>query len=151
PSPNSPAEGVYFREPKTEIPGLVLNERPGGGRVAYLPADLDRRFARDYLPDHARLLANVVRWALRDEPPLRVEGVGLIDCHLYRQPGRHVLHVVNLNNASAWRTPIHELAPVGPLIVGARLDDIKRRPRVRSLVSGKRLDSSVSKGWIRIE
>lgn len=152
PSPNSPAEGVYFREPKTAIPGLVLSELPGGGRIAYLPADLDRRFARDYLPDHARLLANVVRWALRDDLPLRVEGAGLVDCHLYRQAGgRLVLHVINLNNASAWRTPIHELAPVGPLSVSARLLDAKARPRALSLVSGKRLDSSVAKGWIRVE
>ena len=33
------------------------------GRIAYLPADLDRRYARDNLPDHGDLLANLVRWA----------------------------------------------------------------------------------------
>ena len=58
------------------FPGLILNEAAGRGRVAFLPADLDRRFGRDNLPDHGNLLANLVRWAARDNLPLQVEGAG---------------------------------------------------------------------------
>jgi hypothetical protein len=61
-----------------------------------MPADIDRRFAKDNLPDHARLLENLVRWAADGAIPLEVAGPGLIDCHLYRQPGRMILHLVNL-------------------------------------------------------
>ena len=63
---------------------------PAPAGVAYLAADLDRRYARDNLPDHGNLLANLVRWAARDDLSLMVEGPGLIDCHFYRQPGRAI-------------------------------------------------------------
>ena len=54
-----------------------------------MPADIDRRYAREHLPDHARLLANIVRWAAERRPfRSTVDGPGLIDCHLYEQPGR---------------------------------------------------------------
>src|SRR5205814_3374428 len=83
--PVYPPETAWMREPKTDIPGLIVNERPNSGRVAFLPADLDRRFARDNLPDHGDLLANLVLWASHERVPFRVEGAGLIDCHLFRQ------------------------------------------------------------------
>ena len=87
-SPVMPPETAWMREPKTNIPALVLSTHKAGGRVAYMPADIDRRFASDNLPDHGNLLANLVRWASGSAIPLRVEGPGLIDCHLYQQPGQ---------------------------------------------------------------
>ena len=51
-----------MRQPTTDIPGLVLSDT-ATLRVAYMPADIDRRYAREHLPDHAMLLANVIRWA----------------------------------------------------------------------------------------
>ncbi|EDY81926.1 Tat pathway signal sequence domain protein [Verrucomicrobiia bacterium DG1235] len=152
PSPNSPAEGVYMREPVSDIPGLVLNELPNGSRVAYLPADIDRQFSRENIPDHGDLLANVIRWAARDEVPIKVEGTGLVDVNLYQQQGsRLVLHVGNLTSAGTWRTPVHEYIAVGPFAVSVKLLESKGRPRVRSLVSGERLKSRVVEGWIRFE
>jgi len=35
----------------------------------------------------------VVRWTAADRIPLDVRGPGSIDCHLYRQPGRLILHL----------------------------------------------------------
>ena len=95
-----------MRQPKTDIPAIVVNERPGRGRVAYLPADLDRRYGRGNLPDHANLLANLVRWTAREDFPLHVQGPGLIDCHLYRQPGRMILHLVNLTSVGMLTRPL---------------------------------------------
>src|SRR5262249_61640508 len=119
-SPIYPPETAWMREPKTNIPGLVLNTN-SGGRVAFLPVDLDRRFARDNLPDHGRLLANLVRWAVKEDLPVRVEGAGLIDAQLYRQGNRLILHLVNLTNAGTWRQPVEELIPIGPITVTGRL------------------------------
>ena len=93
---------------------MVIREQ-SGARIAYLPADIDRRYEQGNIPDHGDLLANLVRWAAKDSLPLEVQGPGLIDCHLYRQPGRLVLHMVNLTSAGTWRTPVEELIPVGSL------------------------------------
>jgi len=149
--PIYPPETAWMRKPKTDIPGLILNEKPGHGRVAFLPADVDRRFARDNLPDHGDLLANLVRWAARDHIPLVVEGAGLMDCHLYRQAGRLILHLVNLTNAGAWRPPMHELIPVGPWKVRVKLPDGVGGWKVRLLVSGAKSSASVRNGWSRFE
>lgn len=145
--PVMPVEAVYMREARTEIPGLVLSEPAGGGRVAYLPADLDRRFARDNLPDHGNLLANLVRWALDDDLPLRVLGAGLVDCHLYRQTGRLVLHLVNLTSAGTWRGPVHELIPVGAQEVTLPVADATAQ--VRSLVTGATYPATFDRGTLR--
>src|SRR5262249_20380396 len=107
--PVFPPEMAWMRQPKTDIPALVLNSK-----VAYLPADIDTRYARNNMPDHGNLLANIVRWAAGDRIGFHVQGAGLIDCHLYRQAGSLIVHLVNLTNEGAWRGPVDELVPVGP-------------------------------------
>jgi Hypothetical glycosyl hydrolase 6 len=147
PRPAFPPEAVWSRHTKTEIPGLVVSERVGSGRVAYLAADLDRRYGRDNFPDLGNLLANLVRWTARDDIPLAVLGPGLLDCHLYRQPGRLILHCVNLTNEGTWRGPIDELVPVGPLRVRVRLPEDVPGRALRLLVSGRRPALDVRDGW----
>jgi hypothetical protein len=149
--PIYPPETAWMREPKTDLPGLILPARAGAGRVAFLPADLDRRFGRDNLPDHGNLLANLLRWAANEDIPLAVEGPGLIDCHLYQQPGRLILHLVNLTSAGTWRQPVHELIPVGPLQVRVKLPADVRNKRVRLLVAGREAAGSARAGWSRFE
>jgi hypothetical protein len=149
--PIYPPETAWMREPKTGVPGLILNAAGNGARVAFLPADLDRRFARDYLPDHGDLLANLVRWVAKDDLPLSVEGPGLVDCHLYRQPGRVILHLVNLTSAGTWRQPVHELIPVGPLHVGVKQPQDLRGRRARLLVAGTAVVARTAAGWSRFD
>jgi hypothetical protein len=140
-----------MREPKTDLPGLLVSTKPNGSRIAFLPADLDRRFGRDNLPDHADLLANLIRWAAKDDLPLKVEGPGLVDCHLYRQPGCLILHLVNLTSAGTWRQPIHELIPVGPLRVRVKLPPDVRGKSLRLLVSSQGTTLATGDGWGRFE
>ena len=136
--------------PKTNIPGLILNTTPAGARVAFMPADLDRRFGRDNLPDHGDLLANLIRWVAKDDIPLVVEGPGLIDCHLYHQPGRLILHLVNLTSAGTWRQPVHELIPIGPLKLRVKSPAEVHGKRVRLLVAGKTVAAQTRANWSRI-
>jgi hypothetical protein len=136
-----------MRETDSNLPGLVLSERAGGGRVAYLAADLDRRYLRELMPDHANLLANLVRWASRDSIPLRVEGAGLVDCHLYQQQGQLVLHMVNLTNTATWRAPIDELIPIGPLQVRVKLPQGIVGRIGKLLVSTGSTPVTVNQGW----
>jgi hypothetical protein len=119
PFPIYPPETAWMRQPKTDIPGLVLK-----GNMAFLPADVDRRYNREALPDYGDLLANLVRWAANGEIPLRLEAPGLFDCNLYTQnlagqPGRIIAHIVNLTSTA--RAPIDELIPSGPVKVSVRL------------------------------
>jgi hypothetical protein len=125
------------------VPGLVINKR-----VAFLPADIDRRYSRDPQPDYAELLANIVRWAANGTIPLTVAGRGLLDCHLYTQPARVVAHIVNLT--ATGRMPIDELIPSGPVEIGIRLPHDVIGRSVKSLVAGTTLRLSLSGGWARV-
>ncbi len=149
--PIYPPETAWMREPKTNLPGLLINTSGQKGRIAYLPADLDRRYGKDNLPDHGRLLANIVRWAAADSIPLAVEGRGLVDCHLYHQPGRLILHIVNLTNAGTWRQPVEELMPVGPLHIRVKLPRDVPGKKVRLLVANKRSGAARSGNWSSFE
>lgn len=142
-----PPEMSWMREPRTEIPAVVLNE-PAKGRCAYLACDLDRRFMIDYLPDHGRLLENLVRWVSKDRIPLQVEGTGLIDFHLYKQTGRLILHLVNLSVAGSWRSPLHELIPVGPLKVKLQRSPELLGTTVKQLVAGATRKTKLEDDWI---
>jgi hypothetical protein len=141
--PIYPPETAWMRQPKTDIPGLLIK-----GRTAFLPADLDRRYARENLPDYANLLANLVRWSARDDFPLRVKGAGIFDCNLYRQQNRLILHLVNLT--ATRQMPIDELVPVGPLDVSIRLPAGSKDHNVQMLVSGAKTKAVVSNGWANI-
>ena len=149
PFPIFPPEFSWMREPKTTHAALVLNQVSGGGRVAYLPADLDRCFGRYNLPDHGLLLANIIRWASRERIPLQIDGGGLIDCHLYEQPGKVILHLVNLTGTG--EMPIHELIPVGPYQIALQMPDDLTEVAARLLVADDDIDVEFQNGWIRFE
>jgi hypothetical protein len=151
PFPIYPPETAWMREPRTDVPGLIVNDWAQRGRVVFLPADLDRRFGRDNLPDHGNLLANLVRWASKDDIPLAVEGPGLLDCHLYRQSNRVILHLVNLTSAGTWRAPVDELISIGPLRVKVRLPPGFSPGKVRLLVSNESVHLTPRDGWAEFE
>jgi hypothetical protein len=150
--PTYPPETAWMRQPTTDIPGLILTER-GRARVAYMPADVDRRYANEHLPDHAALLANVVRWTAGGSVPLVVDGPGLIDCHLYQQSGRMILHLVNLTSEATWRAPLDELIRVGPFTAKIRLAPERSRRVARLLVSGaeKTVSMEGEMGVVRVD
>jgi hypothetical protein len=128
-----------------------VHERPAGGRVAYLAADLDRRYARDNISDIGTLLANLVRWAAKDDIPIAIDGPGLLDCHLYRQSSRVILHLVNLTNEGTWRGPIDELIPVGPIGVRLRLPSGLRGRTAQLLASNRSVAIATANGWTSFE
>jgi hypothetical protein len=137
--------------PEADIPAIVVRDHPAGGRTVYLAADVDRCYGRRGLPDHGDLLANAVRWAARDTFPLRVDGPGYVDCHLYRQGGRLILHLINLSGCNAWPAYLEEHLPVGPLRVSVRLDGDFRPGSARSRVGDRVLDLEMTDGWATVE
>lgn len=145
--PIYPPETAWMREPKTEIAGLMTNTLSNGSRVVFMPADIDRQFARYNLPDHGNLLANIIRWVSKDDSPLKVEGPGLIDCNMYQQPGAMILHLTNLTSAGTWRAPVDEYIPVGPITVKIKLYNDVKGEYINLLVAGLKIPAVVKDGW----
>jgi hypothetical protein len=143
PFPVFPPESAWMRTPKTDIPAVILK-----GRAAYLPAPIDALYAHGNLPDHGHLLANMVRWAAGDRIGFELQGPGLIDCHVYTQPGRTIVHLVNLTNEAAWRGPMDEFIPVGPLTLRVRTAAARN---ATCLVSGAKPPIAVKEGWATLE
>jgi len=138
-----------MRTPKNEHPAVIVNERPGFGRVAFYPpistAVRPRQPAR-----HGRLLAT---WrAGRRGRSCRLPWKGrAYRLSFYRQPGRVILHLVNLTSAGTWRAPVDELIPVGPLRVRLRLPGDVAGRQLRLLVSGRRVAIGTQGGWAHFE
>ena len=148
--PAYPPETSWMRTERTQIPGLVLRSE-GGSRRAYFAADLDRRFGRDYLPDHGRLLANTIRWTAHNDVLLKVRGAGLIDCQLYRQEDRTILHLVNLSGAGSWRSPLQATIPIGPLQVSIQLPSGAAPRAVEFLVADQVRTITLAGRWASFE
>ncbi len=147
PFPIYPPEKSWMEHPRSELSALAMREVDGSGRVAYLPADLDRCYDRDKQPDHATLLANLVRWVSRDDIPLQVFGPGMLDCRLYAQGEAAVLHLVNLTGTVTHTGPITELLATGPYEIRVRLHDGASCSQAQLLVAGEKVDVEVADGW----
>lgn len=149
--PTYPPETSYMREPKTDIPGVIIRTKSNGARIVFMPADFDRQFGRFNHPDHGNLLTNIIRWSTKEDLPFMIEGAGLVDCHLYQQPGRMVLHIVNLTSAATWRQPLDELIAIGPLKVKVKLPKLVSGRNCKMLVSNQRTVPIVANGLSTFE
>jgi hypothetical protein len=138
--PDLPMEMVWVRQPKTDIPGVILREY-GKGRVIYFPWDIDRTFWEVLDVDHWKLMRNAVEIALNGPQPVTVEGPGVLDVTVWRQresaTGRSLtVHLVNLTNPMMMKGPIRELLPVGEQVVRLRLPAGTQVKKVHLLRSG---------------
>jgi hypothetical protein len=145
--PVYPPETAWMREPSTDIPGLIVNTLSNDSRIAFMPADIDRQFALYNMSDHGNLLKNIILWGLKGEAPLSVEGAGLLDCNLYAQPGRMILHIANLISAGTWRAQVDEYIPVGPFTVRIKLAKDVKGEYPNLLVAGQKIVADVKDGW----
>ncbi|MGV8989391.1 MAG: alpha-amylase family protein [Cypionkella sp.] len=146
--PIFPPETSWMRQPKTDIPAIVVRQPASGGRLAFFAADLDRCFARDEQFEHGLLLANAVRWMLDGEPATSVEGsYGLVTPTLYAQVGRQILHLNNRLITARVPGRQDQLVPIGPVTVRLRIDPGTTPPdkvalRVAGSTVGARVDGA---------
>ena len=115
--------------------------------MVYFAADIDRCFGREHLPDHRELLLNAVRYAAGDSLPVDISGPGRLDCTIYRQGGRRILHLVNLTDCSITPGYCEGAAPVGPIKVSLPVDG-GHRAQLR--VSGSRPEVTEKDGRLEI-
>lgn len=131
PCPTYPPELAWPRIPEAGLPMAVAHE--AGGRTVYFPGTPDRLYGERNMPDHARVLAEAVRWTGR---PLEVELPEWepVDVHVYRLDDRVVLHLVNLTGTE--RGPLYKLHPIHHLAVGLKLPEDIRARTAAALVGG---------------
>jgi hypothetical protein len=146
--PIYPPEFSWMREPSTDIPLILAGEHASGGRLCYMAGDIDRCYGRTHLPDLGDLLKNAVRWAAQDSLPVEIEGPGYLDCKLYRQSGRLILHLINLSGANTYPGYVEEFLPVGPITISVKLEDFVPK-RVLCRVSGLELTPDITQSHAR--
>jgi hypothetical protein len=147
--PIYPPEFSWMREPQTEIPVMFAGEHTSGARIFYFAGDVDRCYGRTHLPDLGDLLSGAVKWAAGDKIPLKVEGPGYLDCKLYRQNGRLILHLINLSGTNQHPGYLEECLPVGPILVSIKTDGFI--PTSASLkVSGMEVEPEINNSWATV-
>jgi hypothetical protein len=145
--PDLPMEELYARRPP-EAPAVVA--RQGEGRTVHIAFDIGSLFWEALQPDHGRLIANAVTWALGGPPRVGVSGPGLHDVAVHEGDGELAVCLVNLTNPAAMRGPVRELIPVGPLTVSVALPDGRTGAGVRLLVGGSEPAVTVADGRVSV-
>ena len=148
PFPIYPPEFSWIPAEEPDTYPLYAGTLPGGGRAVYFAADVDRCYGRANLPDHGVLLTNAIRWASNGTLPLSLKGPGYIDCKLYRQDDRVILHLVNLSGTNR-DGYVDEFYPTGPYKV--TIDKMGLSPKTaRKTVDAGNAPLKTSNGKIEI-
>ncbi len=150
--PDLPMEEVYPRE-GPDGAAVVAHELPGGGRVVTIGWDIGAVFQEASQADHGLLIANAVRWALRDDEQVRVEGPGLVDIAVRASAdGRELaVAIVNLTNPMAMRGAIRETIPLHGQRVRVRMPDGAGIVTARLLVADAAVDARIEDGYAVID
>jgi hypothetical protein len=102
PYPVYPPEAVYQREPPSDIPAMVSRE-DGNSRLVYMAGDVDSSFWRLDHMDLGRQMSNAVRWLLKGNNAVDVEGDGLMEVIAWETERGFAVHLLNYNGANAFR------------------------------------------------
>jgi hypothetical protein len=147
--PDLPMEELYARRPPQD-PAVVARQRPGEGRTVHIAFDIGSLFWETLQPDHGRLVAGAVTWALGAAPRVDVSGPGLHDIAVHETDGELAVCLVNLTNPMAMRGPVRELIPVGPLSVSVALPAGSSGAAARLLVAGATPEVTVADGRLTV-
>ena len=97
---------------------LVAREHNGGGRTVYFAGSPGALYWAMPYPDLARLITNAVNWAAGAPQPLQVAAPPTLQVSLRVQPGRRMVHLINLTGGERF---FRELVPLRDVRVALRL------------------------------
>jgi hypothetical protein len=83
--------------------------------------------------DMSRFLQNTVKWLIKDEQSVTIEGPGIIEAFAYETEPGFALHVINYTNPNLHRGTIREFYPVGSQSVSFAIPESKTVTRVQLL------------------
>jgi hypothetical protein len=144
-----PPEKAYMPDDKrdSDTPVILAGQTPYGGRAVYFAADIDRRYGFTRIPDLGDILANAVFWAVGNDIPYVVKGPGRLDCKLYQQNDRYIMHILNLSGLNNWPEGVEEYYPVGPIEVSIEVgNDLVTSVSLKG--SGKEIPFIKANGWV---
>jgi hypothetical protein len=138
-----PPELSYPSESRTNEPAMVVREK-GKSRLIYFPGDIERTMWRSGHTDLSRLLQNSIRWVLRGESPVRVQGQGVIETFAWETEPGYAVHLLNYTNPAMHRGWIRDFYPIGEQKVSMRLPAGRRVKKVELLRAGTTVPFSVN-------
>jgi hypothetical protein len=138
-----PEGEAWIPEKRTGVPAAVVH-RFGKGHAAYFPGMIDRLYGLFGHPDLRLLLANAVRWLLGGDDLLHVDAPVTVDVALQEQPGRVLLHLINLTG----KRPQSEVIPVHGIAAAVRLS--ARPARVLLASTGRELAFEYRDGLVHV-
>src|SRR5205085_11824510 len=94
-------------------PALVLRET-GSSRLAHLTGDNEATYWRTSMDDLGKLVANTVRWVIRDDAGMSVDGDGLLEVVPWQTEPGYAVHLVTYTNPNAYTGNFRRHYPVGP-------------------------------------
>ena len=127
-----PPELSYPLEARTKEPAIVVRQN-GKSRLVYFPGDIERTMWRTGHTDLARLLQNSIRWFAGANPPVSIEGDGVIESFAWETQGGFTVHVLNYTNPAMHRGWIRNFFPIGAQKVRMSLPPGRRVTRVELL------------------
>jgi hypothetical protein len=130
-----PPELAYPPTPQTDVPAIVLRQQ-GSSRLAYIPGDIERSLWIAGDVDLSQLLQNTIRWILRDDQPVTIDGPGLIETFAYETEPGFALHLLNYTNPNLHRGVIRGFYPIGAQSVSFAVPADRKVSRVQLLKSG---------------
>jgi hypothetical protein len=107
-----PPELSYPVQPKTDEPAVVIRQS-GASRLVYFPGDIERTMWKSGHTDLARLLQNSIRWVAGENPPVTVQGEGVIETFAWETDAGYAVHLLNYTNPAMHRGWIRDVYPLG--------------------------------------
>jgi hypothetical protein len=142
-----PPELSYPLQSHTDEPAVVVREK-GKSRLVYFPGDIERTMWQSGHTDLARLLQNSIRWVAGANPPVTIEGQGVVETFAWETQAGFAVHVLNYTNPAMHRGWIRNFYPIGAQKVRMTLPAGRRVTRVELLRAGTDIPFRTAGGTI---
>jgi hypothetical protein len=93
----------------------------GNSRLVYFPGDTGRTMWRTGHTDLTRLLTNAIRWVAGANPPVTIQGEGVVEPFAWETQAGFAVHVLNYTNPAMHRGWIRTFYPIGAQKVTMKL------------------------------
>ena len=127
-----PPELSYPVQPRTAEPAVVVRQQ-GKSRLVYFPGDIERTMWKSGHTDLARLLQNAIRWVAGANPPVSIEGEGVVESFAWETQAGFAVHILNYTNPAMHRGWIRNFYPIGAQKVRMSLPAGRRVTRIELL------------------